>query len=155
MAMVNTLQKVYELHLIIRCFVCVFRIIIGCYGNGITWYELHLTQITFKTTTTTTTKQDITTGVGKVGGGGYYICRRNNYPSPVLSFKEMTMMSTLFLIKTLSWIFIVLAHWINSKRVDISPYSDTLTWFRADQSLFLLFKAACYQISTKCQFNSL
>jgi hypothetical protein len=39
----------------------------------------------------------------------------------------------------LSWIFIVLAHWNNSPRVDMSLHSDTLSWFRANQSLFLLF----------------
>jgi len=30
---------------------------------------------------------------------------------------------------TLSWIFIVLAHWNNSPRVDMSLHSDTLFWF--------------------------
>jgi hypothetical protein len=33
----------------------------------------------------------------------------------------------------LSWIFIVLAHWNNSPRVDMSLHSDTLFWFRANQ----------------------
>jgi dihydrofolate reductase len=28
-----------------------------------------------------------------------------------------------------SWIFIVLAHWNNSPRIDMLPHSDTLSWF--------------------------
>jgi len=52
------------------------------------------------------------------------------------------MMSTLYLNNTLRWIFIVLAHWNNSPRVDMSPYSDTLSWFRANQSLLFLLSAA-------------
>jgi hypothetical protein len=35
-------------------------------------------------------------------------------------------------------IFIVLAHWKNSSRVDMSLHSDTLSWFHANQSLLLL-----------------
>jgi hypothetical protein len=42
-------------------------------------------------------------------------------------------------------IFIVLAHWNNSPRVDMSLHSDTLFWFRADQSLFFLLNAACLE----------
>jgi len=38
---------------------------------------------------------------------------------------------------------IVLAHWNNSPRIDISPYSDTYSWFRADQSSLFLFNAVC------------
>jgi hypothetical protein len=37
---------------------------------------------------------------------------------------------------TISWIFIVLAHW-NSLWIGMSPHSDTLSWFRANQFLFL------------------
>ena len=37
----------------------------------------------------------------------------------------------------------MLAHWNNSLRVDMSPYSDTLSWFRANQSLLFLLNAAC------------
>jgi hypothetical protein len=44
---------------------------------------------------------------------------------------------------TLSWIFIVLAHWSNSPRVDMSLHSHTLFWFRANQSLLFLLNAAC------------
>ena len=43
----------------------------------------------------------------------------------------------------LSWIFIVLAHWNNSPRIDMSPHSDTLSWFRANQSLIFLLNAVC------------
>ena len=40
--------------------------------------------------------------------------------------------------ETMMMIFIVLAHWNNSPRVDMSGHSDTLFWFRTNQSLFLL-----------------
>jgi hypothetical protein len=43
----------------------------------------------------------------------------------------------------LSWIFIKLAHWNNSPRVEMSLHSDTLFWFRANQSLLFLRNAAC------------
>ena len=43
----------------------------------------------------------------------------------------------------LSWIFIVLAHWNNSPRADMSLHSDTLFWFWANQSLLFLLKVAC------------
>ena len=33
--------------------------------------------------------------------------------------------------------------WINSPRVDMSLHSDTLSWFRVDQSLLLLLNDAC------------
>jgi hypothetical protein len=47
---------------------------------------------------------------------------------------------------TLSWIFIVLANWKNSLQVDmlLHMYTDTLFWFRNNQSLLLLLSAACY-----------
>jgi hypothetical protein len=41
------------------------------------------------------------------------------------------------------WIFIVLVHWNNSPRVDMSLHSSTLFWFRANQSLLFLLNAAC------------
>ena len=53
------------------------------------------------------------------------------------------MKSALFQTNTLSWIFIVLAHWNNSPRVDMSLHSDTLFWFWANQSLLFLLNAAC------------
>jgi hypothetical protein len=37
---------------------------------------------------------------------------------------------------------IVLAHWNNSLRVDMSLHSDTLFWFWANQSLLFLLNAA-------------
>jgi hypothetical protein len=38
--------------------------------------------------------------------------------------------------------FLVLAHWNNSPRVDMSLHSDTLYWFHANQSLLFLLNAA-------------
>jgi hypothetical protein len=43
-----------------------------------------------------------------------------------------------------SWILIVLAHWNNSLRKDMSTHSDTLSWFRANQSLLFLFNTVCF-----------
>ena len=37
----------------------------------------------------------------------------------------------------------MVAHWNNSRRVDMSLHSDTLFWFRANQSLLFLLNAAC------------
>jgi len=37
---------------------------------------------------------------------------------------------------------LVLAHWNNSPRTDMSLHSDTLSWFLANQSLLLLLNAA-------------
>jgi hypothetical protein len=54
---------------------------------------------------------------------------------------------------TLSWIFIVLAHWNNNLRVDMSLHSDTLFWIRANQSLLFFLNAAC--LIEKQQFYSL
>jgi hypothetical protein len=51
-----------------------------------------------------------------------------------LIFNEMMMNSALYKSNTLIWIFIVLAHWHNSPRIDMSPHSDTLSWFRAVES---------------------
>ena len=60
-----------------------------------------------------------------------------------LIFSEMMIRSALFQTNKLSWIFIALAHWNNSLRINMSPYSDTLFWFWANQSLLLLLNAAC------------
>jgi hypothetical protein len=38
---------------------------------------------------------------------------------------------------------LVLAHWNKSPRVDMSIYSDSLTWYRVIQSLLLLLNTAC------------
>ena len=43
--------------------------------------------------------------------------------------------------RNLFWL--ILAHWNNSPRLDMSLHSDTLFWFRANQSLPFLFNAAC------------
>ena len=60
-----------------------------------------------------------------------------------LIFNEMMMRSALCLTNTLCWMFIVLAHWNNSPRVDISFPSNTLLWFRANQSLLLFHSGVC------------
>jgi hypothetical protein len=79
-------------------------------------------------------------------GGGYlqpnkqffrYIMTRTSYIS-------MTLWICLLCTKlTLSWTFIVLAHWNNSPHIDVSLHSDTLSWFKANQSLLFLLNAAC------------
>jgi hypothetical protein len=53
------------------------------------------------------------------------------------------MMFALHETNTLSWIFIVFVHWNNSPRGNMLLHSDTLSWFRANQSLLLLLNAAC------------
>jgi hypothetical protein len=62
-----------------------------------------------------------------------------------LIFNEMMIMMrfALYQINLLSWIFIMLAHWNNSQQVDMSLHSDTLVWFRANQSLLFLLNAVC------------
>ena len=60
-----------------------------------------------------------------------------------LIFNDMMMRSVLFYTNMLSWIFIVLAHWNNSQRIDMLPHLDTLSWFRAKHSLLFLLNAAC------------
>jgi len=61
-----------------------------------------------------------------------------------LIFNEMMTRSTLYQTNTLSWIFlIVFAHWNKSPRIDMSHHSNTLYWFRANQSLLFLLNAAC------------
>jgi hypothetical protein len=60
----------------------------------------------------------------------------------MLIFNEMMTRTALYLTYTLSWIFIVLAHWNNSPRVDMSPESDTLCWFRINTFLLFILNAA-------------
>jgi hypothetical protein len=48
------------------------------------------------------------------------------YGENKLIINEMMMRSALFYTNTLSWIFIVLAHWNNSPRVEMSLHSDIL-----------------------------
>jgi hypothetical protein len=45
-----------------------------------------------------------------------------------------TLMSALLLTNTLSWNWIVLAHWHNNRRKDMSFVLDGLFWFRTNQS---------------------
>ena len=58
-------------------------------------------------------------------------------------FHEMIIISALYYINTLSWIFIALDHRNNNPRADMSLYLDTLSWFRANQSLPFLLNTAC------------
>ena len=70
-------------------------------------------------------------------------------PPPISCRKSVTfdgiiilMIFALFYANTLSWIFIVLAHWNNDPWVDMSLHSDTLTWFRVNQYLLFLLSTA-------------
>jgi len=46
--------------------------------------------------------------------------------------------------KQFFWMFVVLAHWYNSPRIDMSLHPDTtLSWFLASHSLLLLLNVAC------------
>jgi len=65
-----------------------------------------------------------------------------------ISWKEQftldeIMINAFYQTNKLTWIFIVLAHWNNSLWVDMSLHMDTLSWFQANQSLFVLLNAAC------------
>ena len=54
----------------------------------------------------------------------------------------MTMiMTVLFVLDQHSISFVVLGHWNNSPRIDMSLHSETLFWFRDSQSLLLLLDA--------------
>jgi hypothetical protein len=58
---------------------------------------------------------------------------------------EMMMMKDRFDLDQLAELdfYRVLVHWNNSLRRDISLHSDTLSWFRANQSLLFLLNAVC------------
>ena len=74
----------------------------------------------------------------------------------MLIFNAMMMRPALFQTNTLSWIFIVLAHWNNSLQVIMSLHSGTLFWFQGNQfvcSFSLMLRA--YRRSNKYQFYSL
>ena len=60
-----------------------------------------------------------------------------------VTFDEMIMISTFYYTNTLSWIFIVWAHWNNSPSVDMSLHLNTLSWFRPNQSLLFLLNTSC------------
>jgi hypothetical protein len=66
-----------------------------------------------------------------------------NHGENKLTLNEMMMRSTLYWTNPLYGFFIVLAQWNNSPRIDMSPHSDSLSWFRANQSLLFLLNAAC------------
>ena len=51
----------------------------------------------------------------------------------------------------LSWSFMVLAHWNNSPRIDMSPNSDTSSWFRTNKSLIFLLHVACLPVKQQIQ----
>ena len=61
------------------------------------------------------------------------------YHGDKLIFNDMM----IYYINTPSWICIVLAHWNNSPRVDMTLQSDRLSGFQANQSLLFLSNAAC------------
>jgi len=60
-----------------------------------------------------------------------------------LIINERMMRSALYKTIPLSLIFIMLAHWNNRRRINMPPHSDTLSLFRANQSLDFLFIYAC------------
>ena len=57
-----------------------------------------------------------------------------------LIFNEMMMWSAFYYTNTLSWIFIVLAHWNNSPQINMSHHSDTIY---PDQSSLFLLNTVC------------
>ena len=52
-------------------------------------------------------------------------------------------MSYFYWTNILSWIYIVLAHWNNNPRVEMTFHLDTLFWFSANQYFLLLLSAKC------------
>jgi len=46
---------------------------------------------------------------------------------------------------TLCWICRVLVHWNDIPRIDVSLHSDTLYWFRVNQSLLFLLHVAGFE----------
>ena len=62
-------------------------------------------------------------------------------------FNEMMMRSALYSTNTLSWIFIVLAHWNNSPQVHMSAHSYTLSWFWANPSSFCILSGEAINIT--------
>ena len=64
-------------------------------------------------------------------------------------------MSILYKTNMMSWNFIVLAHWNNSPRVDMSLHLNYLSWFQANMSAFtpesllaILFRAFGFLATT-------
>jgi len=62
-------------------------------------------------------------------------------------FNEMMMRSALYSTNTLSWIFIVLAHWNNSPQAHMSAHSYTLSWFWANPSSFCILSGEAININ--------
>ena len=58
-----------------------------------------------------------------------------NYVKNKLYFNEMTIMFALYNTNTLSSFAIVLAHWNNSPRLEMSLHSNTLSWFQSSLNL--------------------
>ena len=72
------------------------------------------------------------------------------YGENKIHFAEM--MSALYYTNMHSWIILVLVHWNNSPWVVMWVHSDTLSWFQANLSLFLLLYRHAYQKGSKYQF---
>ena len=67
-----------------------------------------------------------------------YIMERTIYISMRWLLSPLWTRPTLFV-----EIIIVLSHWSNSLQIGMSLHLDTLSWFKANQSLLLLLNAAC------------
>jgi hypothetical protein len=73
--------------------------------------------------------------------------KRNSFSAHLLCFHCECLYSKMIYWYTLCWIFfIVLFHWNNSTQIDMLPHSDTLFWYRANQSLLFLLNAAEKQL---------
>ena len=71
------------------------------------------------------------------------------------SYISMMKMSDFYFSNRLSGIFIVLAHWKISLWINMSLQYEIISWFRDNQSLFLLLLCAKYQKYSKHQFHIL
>jgi hypothetical protein len=67
----------------------------------------------------------------------YYLCSKVQTTSWKYSYRLCSK------VLTKSWIYKALAHWNNNQRVDMSLHSDTLFWFRTNQSLLSLGNRKC------------
>ena len=66
-----------------------------------------------------------------------------NHGENKLTLNEMMMRSTLYWTNTLSWIFYSASSMKQQSTDRHVPHSDSLSWFRANQSLLFLLNAAC------------
>jgi hypothetical protein len=71
----------------------------------------------------------------------FQLCQGKNK----LLFRELMMMSIAYQSTMLNWIVIMIAHWSNFPWEYMSLHSDTLSLFRAIQSLFFLLIVACIE----------